>query len=32
MEEVRSIISYRIDEYGSVKVKLAEDIVIASSM
>ncbi|MCI8437473.1 MAG: helix-turn-helix transcriptional regulator [Lawsonibacter sp.] len=24
MEDVRSIISYRIDEYGSVKVKLAE--------
>lgn len=24
MEDVRSIINYRIDEYGSVKVKLAE--------
>ena len=24
MEDVRSIISYRMDEYGSVKVKLAE--------
>lgn len=24
MEDVRSIISYQIDEYGSVKVKLAE--------
>ena len=24
MENVRSIISYRMDEYGSVKVKLAE--------
>ena len=24
MEDVRSIISYRIDEYGRVKVKLAE--------